>query len=96
MPGFRQVMLAIAEACAERRRELESAGERLADALNRARPCRLPRRRSTSRCSTAGAGPAALLRPVNGGFDAPKFPQPMNSTSCSPPMSAHTIRPCRQ
>jgi uncharacterized protein YyaL (SSP411 family) len=35
MPSFRQVLRAIAEAWRERRREMESAGNRMADALNR-------------------------------------------------------------
>src|SRR5512136_2776703 len=35
MPGFRQLLQAIAEAWRTRRRELESAGDRMADTLNR-------------------------------------------------------------
>jgi uncharacterized protein YyaL (SSP411 family) len=80
MPSFRQLLLAIADAWRDRRRELESAGARMTDALNR----------------SAGFAPSdtvltpglldraaqGLLRShdrVEGGFGgAPKFPQPMN------------------
>ena len=35
MPSFRQVLRAMADAWQERRREMESAGDRMADALKR-------------------------------------------------------------
>ncbi len=80
MPGFRQVMLAIAEAWRERRRELESAGERLADALNRS--AALQAAETPLNQQVLDRAVQALLRThdrFNGGFgDAPKFPQPMN------------------
>jgi hypothetical protein len=80
MPGFPQLLLAIAEAWRERRRELESAGQRMADALGRS---------AQIRPSEAAFGPQTLDRAVRGllrshdavegGFGgAPKFPQPMN------------------
>jgi hypothetical protein len=80
MPSFRQLLGAIADAWQERRRELESAGDRLGEALNR-----------SSQILPAGTALApelldraarGLLRShdsVEGGFgQAPKFPQPMN------------------
>jgi len=80
MPGFRQVMLAIAEAWRERRRELESAGERLADALNRS--AALQAAETPLNQQVLDRAVQGLLRSYdrfNGGFgDAPKFPQPMN------------------
>jgi len=80
MPSFPQLLTAIADAWRNRRRELESAGERMVDVLNR----------------SSAVGPAeaeltpdvlnrawhAMLRSHDGsegGFGgAPKFPQPMN------------------
>jgi len=80
MPGFPQLLAAIAEAWRERRRELESSGDRLADALKRSaliRPAQTPLRAELLERAAAG-----LLRdhdPDEGGFGAaPKFPQPMN------------------
>jgi uncharacterized protein YyaL (SSP411 family) len=80
MPSFRQLLQAIADAWQERRRELESAGDRLGDALNRSSQI-LP--------ADTALAPGLLDRSVNGllrshdpeegGFgQAPKFPQPMN------------------
>jgi uncharacterized protein YyaL (SSP411 family) len=79
MPSFRQVLQAIADAWQERRRELELAGDRLGEALNR-NAAILP--------AITPLGPDALDRavrgilrshdPGEGGFgQAPKFPQPM-------------------
>ncbi len=80
MPSFRQLLGAIAEAWEERRRELETAGERLAEDLNRStliRPAATPLSQGL-----LDQAARALLRshdPVEGGFgQAPKFPQPMN------------------
>jgi uncharacterized protein len=80
MPSFRQLLRAIAEAWQERRREMESAGDRMADALNRSAALR-----PADTALTAGLLDKAAqnlmrnLDPYEGGFgDAPKFPQPMN------------------
>jgi uncharacterized protein len=80
MPGFPQLLTAISEAWQNRRQELLSAGERLADALNRT---------AMLQASDAPLDEALLERAtdkmyrsfdkVEGGFGgAPKFPQPMN------------------
>jgi len=80
MPGFRQVLEAIAEAWNERRGELESAGARVSEALARS---------ALLRPAEAPPAPALLdqaLRNLIAGQDAreggaigaPKFPQPMN------------------
>ncbi len=80
MPSFRQVLLAVADAWRNRRRELELAGERIAELLGRS---------AAAGSSAAALTPALLERatqgllrshdPVEGGFGAaPKFPQPMN------------------
>ena len=80
MPSFRQLLRAIAEAWQERRREMESAGDRLADALNRSAALRP----TDTALAAEVLDKAALnlmrsLDPYEGGFsDAPKFPQPMN------------------
>jgi uncharacterized protein YyaL (SSP411 family) len=92
MPGFRQLLHAIAEAWADRRRELEAAGDRLTEALNR--QSKIPVRGVTAFGSIAPRPEALLLTDLldraarglfrshdraGGGFgDAPKFPQPMN------------------
>lgn len=80
MPGFRQVMQAIAEAWRGRRHELESAGERLAEALNRS--AALQAAETPLNQEVLDRAVQALMRAYdrfNGGFgDAPKFPQPMN------------------
>ena len=80
MPGFPQLLMAISEAWQNRRKELLSAGDRLADALNRTaalQPAETPLDRSLLDRATH-----RLLRSfdqVEGGFGgAPKFPQPMN------------------
>jgi uncharacterized protein len=80
MPSFRQLLRAIAEAWQERRREMESAGDRMADALNRSAALR-----PADTALAAGVLDKAAqnlmrnLDPYEGGFsDAPKFPQPMN------------------
>ncbi|MDQ1300572.1 MAG: uncharacterized protein QG637_490, partial [Chloroflexota bacterium] len=80
MPSFRQLLLAITDAWRDRRRELESAGARMTDALGRS---------GMIRPAEAELTPAALDRArqgllrshdsADGGFGgAPKFPQPMN------------------
>ena len=80
MPSFRQLLRAIAEAWEERRREMESAGDRMADALKRSAALR-----PADTALVAGVLDKAAqnlmhsLDPYEGGFsDAPKFPQPMN------------------
>jgi uncharacterized protein len=80
MPGFRQVMLAIADAWRERRRELESAGERLADALNRSADLQAAETPLNQQVlDRAVQGALHSYDRFNGGFGgAPKFPQPMN------------------
>ncbi len=80
MPSFSQLLNAIADAWRNRRRELESAGERMVDVLNRS---------STLAPAEAELTPDVLNRAwhgmlrshdgTEGGFGgAPKFPQPMN------------------
>ncbi len=80
MPSFPQLLTAIADAWRTRRRELESAGERMADVLVRS---------ASIHASEAGLEPNLLGRArqlmlhshdaVEGGFGgAPKFPQPVN------------------
>jgi uncharacterized protein YyaL (SSP411 family) len=80
MPSFPQLLTAIADAWRNRRRELESAGERMVDVLNRS---------STLGPTEAELTPDVLNRAwhgmlhghdrTEGGFGgAPKFPQPMN------------------
>jgi len=80
MPGFPQLLLAIAEAWRERRKEIESSGDRLADALNRSAQLRAPRDElSPQILAQAGGGLLRNHDTVEGGFGgAPKFPQPMN------------------
>jgi len=80
MPGFRQVLLAVAEAWRERRHELEAAGARLAEALQRSALIR-PAGTALDNALLDRAARALLssFDPQEGGFgDAPKFPQPMN------------------
>ncbi len=81
MPGFAQLVEAIAEAWRERRQELESAGERMADALARSAQVQPPEDATLVRTILEGAI-RGMLRShdrVEGGFGgAPKFPQPMN------------------
>ena len=80
MPGFPQLLMAIAEAWQNRRAELLSAGDRLVDALNRSALIRA----SETPLDAALPDRAAqrMLRSFDrheGGFGgAPKFPQPMN------------------
>jgi len=80
MPGFPQLLMAISEAWQNRRKELLSAGERLAEALNRTadlRPSDAPLDRGL--LDRAVQGMLRALDKVEGGFGgAPKFPQPMN------------------
>jgi uncharacterized protein YyaL (SSP411 family) len=80
MPGFPQLLAAISEAWQNRRKELLSAGERLADALNRTAQIEASEtpldedllRRATEKLTRS-------FDRVEGGFGgAPKFPQPMN------------------
>ncbi len=80
MPGFRQLLLAIADAWRNRRRELELAGERLAELLQRT--ATLAPADVTLTPALLEQARQGMLRshdPVEGGFGtAPKFPQPMN------------------
>jgi uncharacterized protein YyaL (SSP411 family) len=80
MPSFRQLLLAIADAWRTRRRELESAGARMTDALARSGLIRPAESELTP--DVLGRARQGLLRshdPDEGGFGgAPKFPQPMN------------------
>ncbi len=80
MPSFRQLLLAIADAWRKRRRELLSAGDRLADALNRSaalRPADTPL--TPDLLDRAARNLLRGFDRVEGGFGgAPKFPQPMN------------------
>jgi len=80
MPSFRQLLLAIAEAWQNRRRELLAAGDRVVDVLNRSAALRPTDTALTTDLLERAA--ARLLRGfdrVEGGFGgAPKFPQPMN------------------
>ncbi|MCX6029920.1 MAG: thioredoxin domain-containing protein [Chloroflexi bacterium] len=80
MPSFRQILKAISEAWQDRRRELESAGDRLVDGLRRIAPAQPPATELTpALLDSAAAGLMRELDPYEGGFgDAPKFPQPMN------------------
>ncbi len=80
MPSFRQILQAISEAWQNRRRELESAGDRLVDALSRTAPAQPPATELTpALLDRAAAGLMRELDPYEGGFGAaPKFPQPMN------------------
>ncbi len=79
MPGFSQLLHAIADAWQDRRRELESAGDRLADALRRSGELRPPETPlTTDLLDKAAQGLLRSLDPYEGGFGgAPKFPQPM-------------------
>jgi len=80
MPSFRQLLLAIADAWRDRRRELESASERLTDMLNRS--AALSPAETGLTVDLLDRATQGLLRShdrVVGGFGgAPKFPQPMN------------------
>jgi uncharacterized protein YyaL (SSP411 family) len=80
MPSFRQLLSAIADAWRERRRELELAGDRLGEALNRStqiRPASTPL--APEVLSRAELGLLRSHDPDEGGFgQAPKFPQPMS------------------
>ncbi len=80
MPGFRQLLLAIADAWHDRRRELLAAGDRLADALSRS--ALLQPAETALAADLLDRAARGLMRGfdrVEGGFGgAPKFPQPMN------------------
>ncbi len=80
MPSFKQLLTAIADAWSERRKELESAGDRLADTLSRSTLIRAADTPLTPELLDRAAH--GLLRSHDrreGGFGgAPKFPQPMN------------------
>ncbi len=80
MPSFRQVLRAIAEAWQERRREMESAGDRMADTLKRSAALRpADTALAAGLLDKAAQNLMRSLDPYEGGFgDAPKFPQPMN------------------
>jgi hypothetical protein len=80
MPSFRQLLRAIAEAWQERRREMESSGDRMADVLNRSAALRpADTVLGTQVLDKAAQNLMRSLDPYEGGFsDAPKFPQPMN------------------
>ena len=79
MPGFRQVLMAVADAWSEKRGELQAAGERIAEAL--ARGGTLERSDTPVTVSLLDGAARNLLRShdrMEGGFGgAPKFPQPM-------------------
>ncbi|HWQ14826.1 MAG TPA: thioredoxin domain-containing protein [Roseiflexaceae bacterium] len=78
MPSFRRVLLAVADAYANRRAELLEAGQELVARMREAAQARLPA--GSVGPSTLDAAYAALERqfdPAHGGFGrAPKFPQP--------------------
>jgi uncharacterized protein len=80
MPGFGQVLQAVADAWTERRHELETAGERIAEALGRSAAIGSSGTELTQ--AVLERATDHLLRSldrVEGGFGrAPKFPQPMN------------------
>jgi uncharacterized protein len=80
MPGFRQVLLAIADAWRNRRVELVSSGERVAEVLNRS--AQFEGSESPLNTGLLDQATKRLLRSFDryeGGFGgAPKFPQPMN------------------
>ncbi len=80
MPSFRQVLMAIGDAWRDRRRELELAGERLAELLQRSTA--LKAADTTLTPALLEQAQQRMLRshdPIEGGFGtAPKFPQPMN------------------
>ena len=80
MPSFRQLLRAIAEAWQERRREMELAGDRMADALNRSAALHpADTALAAGVLDKAAQNLMRSLDPYEGGFsDAPKFPQPMN------------------
>jgi uncharacterized protein YyaL (SSP411 family) len=80
MPSFRQLLAAIADAWKERRGELESAGDRLGDALRRSAAfVSADAPLDSELLDRAIRGLLRALDPVEGGFgQAPKFPQPMN------------------
>jgi uncharacterized protein YyaL (SSP411 family) len=80
MPSFRQLLRAIADAWEERRREMLSAGDRMAEALGRSATL-LPAGRALEDRLLAHAEEGLLKTHdrYEGGFGgAPKFPQPMN------------------
>ena len=52
LPGFPQLLLAIADAWQKRRREMEAAGDRMADALNRSAALRPAETALTAGCWT--------------------------------------------
>jgi hypothetical protein len=80
MPSFKQLLAAIADAWRNRRRELESAGERMVDVLNRTGaigPAETGL--SPDLLNRAWHGMLASHDRIEGGFGgAPKFPQAMN------------------
>jgi uncharacterized protein YyaL (SSP411 family) len=80
MPSFRQLLNAIADAWQQRRRELESAGDRLAEGLARSAALHPAETALALQIlDKAAKGMMGSLDPYRGGFgDAPKFPQPMN------------------
>jgi uncharacterized protein len=79
MPGFRQVLTAVADAWQKRREELQAAGDRLTQVLSQSRT--LQPNGTALATDLPSMAAANLLRTLDrneGGFsDAPKFPQPM-------------------
>ncbi len=80
MPSFPQLLNAIADAWRNRRRELESAGERMVDVLNRSSGLAPAEAELTPDVlNRAWHGMLRSHDGTEGGFGgAPKFPQPMN------------------
>ena len=80
MPSFTQLLRAIADAWDERRRELESAGDRMADTLSRSAALRATDTPLAPELLDRALGTLLRLHDASeGGFgDAPKFPQPTN------------------
>jgi len=80
MPSFPQLLNAIADAWRNRRRELESAGERMVDVLNRSSVLAPAEAEFTPDVlNRAWHGMLRSHDSSEGGFGgAPKFPQPMN------------------
>ena len=79
LPGFRQLLSAIADAWQERPQELEAHGRRLAEALaGSAPPQRSVPELAPGTLEGAADGLLQTFDPTEGGFGgAPKFPQPM-------------------
>ncbi|HEY9472600.1 MAG TPA: thioredoxin domain-containing protein [Mycobacteriales bacterium] len=78
MPGFRQVLVAVADAWRERREEVLSSGRQVVAALSRTPAAGEGLVLGPTELDRAAAGLAASYDGVNGGFGrAPKFPPSM-------------------